>query len=226
MKKLISCLLVAACMAATSFAASPAPAKAPMLVSINTTMGEMIVTLYDDTPLHRDNFIKNVGEGRYDGVLFHRVIDAFMIQSGDFNSRGAKPGVMLGEDTEKRTVPAEFRFPERYHKRGTLCAAREGDQTNPQKASSAAQFYIVTGKVFTDEQLDQVEQRRNIRYTPGQRTYYKTWGGTPHLDNNYTVFGEVVYGMDVADRIQAVATDRNDRPLEDVKVISMKVLRR
>lgn len=223
MKKIISCLLAALCMAVILRAASPQPSA---LVSINTTMGEIIVTLYDETPLHRDNFIKNVDEGRYDGTLFHRVIDRFVVQGGDFNSKGALRGMPLGEDKLDYKIPAEFRFPERFHKRGVLAAARENDNVNPRKESSPAQFYIVTGKSYTDEGLDKVEERRKITFTPQQREYYKERGGTPSLDNNYTVFGEVVYGMDVVDRIQTVETDRNDRPKEDVKVISMKVLRR
>lgn len=244
-------------------------------VAIETTMGNIVVKLYNETPLHRDNFVKLVKEGYYDGTLFHRVINQFMIQGGDCDSRNAKPGQQLGMGDPGYTIPAEFVYPKYFHKKGALAAARQGDQVNPQKASSGAQFYIVTGSVIPEGQLGQLERqmqmqqeqnifntlaaahrdeimnlRRNrdqaglqalqeqlinetksqmaaegaFTLTPEQREAYTTVGGAPHLDGGYTVFGEVVEGLDVIDKIEKVETDRADRPKEDVKVISMKVV--
>lgn len=243
-------------------------------VEITTSMGEITVRLYGDTPIHRDNFVKLVREGYYDGVLFHRVINNFMVQAGDPNSKNAPAGKMLGDGDPGYTLEAEFVYPKYFHKRGALAAARTGDAMNPQRRSSGSQFYIVTGQVYKDQQLKQMEQqlgmahkqdvfnriaaehreeimqmRRNrdsiglmnlqeqvlalteaecaknpVGLTQAQREAYSTVGGTPHLDGQYTVFGEVVKGMDVVDAIQNVATDRNDRPNEDVKVLSAKVV--
>lgn len=182
----------------------------PYYVLIETSYGNMTVKLYDETPLHRDNFVKLVREGFYDGLLFHRVINRFMIQGGDPNSKDAKPGEMLGNGTLGYRVPAEFN-PQLIHKKGVLAAARDN---NPEKASSACQFYLVQGQVWDAATL----QRFGKAYTPEQIEAYTTVGGTPHLDMEYTVFGEVVEGLEVIDKIAAVKTGPMDRPLEDVKM--------
>lgn len=195
-------------------------------VVLETSFGTIELKLYDQTPLHRDNFRALVAEGAYDSLLFHRVIQDFMIQGGDPDSKEATPGVLLGEGDRPYTVPAEFRLEEGiYHRRGTLAAAREGDDVNPEQRSSAMQFYIVWGKIFDEEGLDKVQERLDnrtggrVKLTPAMRKTYKTVGGTPHLDGQYTVFGEVVSGLEVVDAIQRVATDANDRPLEDVRIL-------
>lgn len=243
-------------------------------VVIETTAGDITVRLYDDTPGHRDNFLKLASEGFYDGVLFHRVINRFMIQTGDPDSRNAQPGQMLGSGGPGYEIDAEFRTPERFHKRGVLAAARESDDTNPQKRSSGSQFYIVTGKVLNEGQLRAFERQKNLeveqqvrnelmaqnrdtimalrrardfaalqqiqdeitmktdeltaerkfRFTPEQREAYSTVGGTPFLDGEYTVFGEVVSGMDVVDKIQEAATDSFDRPVEDIRITGVKIV--
>ena len=244
-------------------------------VAIETTMGNIVVKLYNETPAHRDNFVKLVKEGYYNGTLFHRVINQFMIQGGDGDSRNAKPGQQLGTGGPDYTIPAEFVYPRYFHKKGALAAARQGDNTNPTKASSGSQFYIVTGNVIPEGQIAQFERqmqmqreqtvfnelvmknrdiimkmRRNrdnaglqmlqeqliaqtkqqieaegkFAFTAEQREAYTTVGGAPHLDGAYTVFGEVVEGMDVVEKIEKVATDAHDRPMEDVKVISMKIV--
>lgn len=194
------------------------------MVEMVTSQGKITFLLYDETPLHRDNFLKLVKNHTYDGLLFHRVIKDFMVQAGDPKSRDAKPGQPLGDGTLGYTVPAEFRA-DLIHKRGALCAARQGDQVNPKKASSASQFYIVQGQVWDDKTLDKMEQRFGKKFTAEQRKVYTTVGGTPHLDGDYTVFGEVVDGMEVVNKIAAVQCDRMDRPLQDVKIISVKVLK-
>ena len=194
------------------------------MVEMVTSQGKITFLLYDETPLHRDNFLKLVKNHTYDGLLSHRVIKDFMVQAGDPKSRDAKPGQPLGDGTLGYTVPAEFRA-DLIHKRGALCAARQGDQVNPKKASSASQFYIVQGQVWDDKTLDMMEQRFGKKFTAEQRKVYTTVGGTPHLDGDYTVFGEVVDGMDVVNKIAAVQCDRMDRPLQDVKIISVKVLK-
>lgn len=191
--------------------------KGPKMVLISTNFGDIKIRLYDETPLHRDNFVKLVESGFYNGLLFHRVIQGFMIQGGDPNSKTASPGVALGSgggDMER--IPAEFN-PALHHKKGVLAAARDG---NPQKASSACQFYIVQGKTYSDQELDGLQSRLGITYTEQQRNDYKTIGGTAFLDMNYTVFGEVVSGLEVVDKIAAVATNKSigDRPLEDVRM--------
>ena len=187
-------------------------------VRIKTIKGECIIRLYNETPLHRDNFLKLAKEGFYNGTLFHRVIRQFMIQGGDPDSKIAKAGQLLGEGDLGYTIPAEFRD-SLFHKKGVLAAARDN---NPEKASSSCQFYIVQGKTYTDEELDRIEQSRlqGRKIPQWQREIYKTTGGTPFLDQNYTVYGEVVKGIEMVDDIAAVTTDQNDRPLED---ISMKV---
>jgi peptidyl-prolyl cis-trans isomerase B (cyclophilin B) len=193
--------------------ASAKPSK-NQYVRIKTSYGECIIRLYNETPKHRDNFIKLTKQGFYNGTLFHRVIQNFMIQGGDPDSRKSKPGVELGNGDVGYTIPAEFRD-SLFHKRGVLAAARDD---NPAKASSGCQFYIVEGKRFPDGRLDTLEQTRlKGRKIPAwQRTIYKSVGGVPHLDQNYTVFGEVVFGLDMVDRIAAVKKDALDRPLEDI----------
>ena len=245
-----------------------------MNVEIKTSLGDIVVSLYNETPKHRDNFIKLVKEGYYDGVLFHRVIKDFMVQTGDGNSKTAKQDDVLGTGDPGYTIDAEIVYPKFFHKRGALAAARTGDEVNPERRSSGSQFYIVTGEKYTTSQLASMEKnlvnmKKNSIFsklvnerrqeimkmqqqgdslglkelehelvalteaeyskspavlTPEQREAYTTVGGTPHLDGSYTVFGEVVKGMDVEDKIQNVKTGRNDRPVEDVRIISMKVL--
>ncbi|WP_455962774.1 peptidylprolyl isomerase [Bacteroides bouchesdurhonensis] len=244
------------------------------LVKIETTLGDIKVKLYNETPKHRDNFIKLAKEGVYDGTLFHRVIKEFMIQAGDPESKNAPKGKMLGSGDVGYTIPAEFVYPKYFHRRGALSAARQGDNVNPKKESSGCQFYIVTGKVYNDSALINMERGMNenkvtlifnnlaqkhmkdiykmrkdndekgllelqdkliaqaeeeaakqpeFRFTPEQVEAYTTVGGTPHLDGEYTVFGEVVEGMDIVDKIQQVKTDRSDRPEEDVKIVKVEV---
>lgn len=266
---------VAASLAQTSLKdMSQNNASKDVTVLMHTTEGDITLRLYGDTPRHLENFVKLVKEGYYDGVLFHRVIREFMVQTGDPDSKDAAPGAMLGMGDPGYTIEAEIDCPRYFHKRGALAAARQGDQTNPERRSSGSQFYIVTGRTFTPAQLDQMEHsmgmqrkqeifnrlasenrdsimslRRNrdqaglqalqdslvqqteaeaarnpFHFTEEQRKAYTTVGGAPHLDGGYTVFGEVVSGLDVVARIENVATDRSDRPNEDVKVISMSVV--
>ena len=245
------------------------------VLKIETSMGDIKVKLYNETPKHRDNFIKLAKDGTYNGTLFHRVIKDFMVQAGDPESKNAPKGQMLGSGDVGYTVPAEFVYPKYFHKKGALSAARQGDEVNPKKESSGCQFYIVTGKVFNDSTLLNMEQQKNqnkvteafnalaqkhmkeiykmrkandqdglyalqdtlfiqaeaeaakqpdFHFTPEQIKAYTTVGGTPHLDGEYTVFGEVVEGMDIVDKIQQVKTDRSDRPEEDVKIINVSVI--
>lgn len=242
-------------------------------VRLETTMGNITVKLYNETPRHRDNFIKLAKEGVYDNTLFHRVIKNFMIQAGDPESKTASDTASLGSGDVGYTVPAEFN-PKFIHKKGALAAARKGDEVNPEKESSGCQFYIVTGQVFTEEQLLDVERRMRdaqltaifntlaqkrikdiykmrragdndglmalqdelekkayemmeketpVKFTPEQVKAYTTLGGAPHLDGSYTVFGEVVDGMDVIDRIQKVKTNRKDRPEENIRILKAVV---
>ncbi len=249
-------------------------------VLVETIYGEMKIELYNETPLHRDNFVKLVKEGFYDSLLFHRVIKDFMIQGGDPESKGAKLGKQLGNGGPGYLIDAEF-VPERFHKKGALAAARESDQVNPEKKSSGSQFYFVQGKVFKTEQLAQMEEKLNgpkkqklfyeyiskpenraikvkldslnkvrdmnalnieiqsvlatlepeiekldlFTFTEEQKQVYTTLGGTPHLDQSYTVFGEVIEGLSVIDSIAQVKTDKNNRPLEDI-IMKMKVVRK
>ena len=186
-------------------------------VKIETAYGDIVVKLYNETPKHRDNFLKLVKEGTYDGVLFHRVIQNFMIQGGDPNSRNAKKGEMLGNGELGYTLPAEF-VPSLYHKKGALAAARQADQVNPEKRSSSCQFYIVQGEKWDAEKLKRVETSMGKSFTKEQAEVYATLGGTPFLDGDYTVFGEVVEGLEVVDKIAAVACGPMNRPLEDVKM--------
>lgn len=265
MKKLLTFLFLSF-MAINSVHAEP-------VVDIKTTLGDIKVKLYDDTPVHRDNFLKLVKEGYYDGVLFHRVIKDFMVQTGDPDSRNADSSAMLGSGDPSYTLEAEILYPKHYHKYGALAAARTGDQVNPERRSSGSQFYIVTGEKQAPRTLDMMEERANydrkqkyfsnlaqqnsdkirelqkagdkealealrlslIEQTEAAvpdekmpdeiRETYINQGGTPHLDGQYTVFGEVIEGMDVVEKIQNVETNKADRPLEDVRVISMKVVK-
>ncbi len=242
-------------------------------VRFETSEGPIVVELYDDTPLHRDNMIKLAGEGYYDGMLFHRVIKDFMVQTGDPDSKNAAPGARLGSSDPSYTLPAEIDYPKHYHKRGALAAARTGDAVNPERRSSGSQFYIVTGEKQSGDMLTNmarrsVMQKRHMRFRELSEEIresienmqkandidgleklkqsliqqveaeipesplpeeiikdYETIGGTPHLDGQYTVFGEVIEGMDVVDKIQNVATDSSDRPIADVKIISAKVIK-
>lgn len=249
-------------------------AKDDVKVLMHTSMGDITLLLYGDTPRHLDNFVRLAGEGFYDGLLFHRVIADFMIQAGDPTSRDAVPGQHLGSGGPGYQIDAEIVWPRHFHKRGAIAAARTADQMNPDRRSSGSQFYIVTGRTFTPGQLNGMElnmqqqavrdifnrlatqhrdsimeMRRSrdtaglqalqdklvdearaeaaknpVKFTEEQRHAYTTVGGTPHLDRAYTVFGEVVDGMDVVDRIQRVETADADRPRDDVRIISMKVL--
>lgn len=185
---------------------------------MNTKFGAMKILLYNGTPKHRDNFLKLTNEHFYDSLLFHRVIKNFMIQGGDPDSKHAKPGQMLGGGDVGYRVDAEFNTL-LFHKKGVLAAARD---ENPTKASSGCQFYIVQGKKFTDSDLDNIEKQTGRKMSAEQREIYKTIGGTPHLDMGYTVYGEVIEGINVLDSIAAVKTDKTDRPLDDVRIISMK----
>jgi len=196
-------------------------------VLLQTTLGDIVLRLSDSTPLHRDNFLKLVKTGYYDSVLFHRVIQNFMIQSGDPNSKQAAPGQPLGAGGPGYRIPAEFRST-LFHKKGVIAAARDN---NPEKASSGSQFYIVQGKIFTDAGLDSVETFRlnGRKIPPEQREVYKTVGGVPHLDQAYTVFGEVISGIDVVDKIASVQTSKGadrDRPMEDVRIIKAQLIER
>ncbi|WP_304251218.1 peptidylprolyl isomerase [Parabacteroides gordonii] len=246
------------------------------LVVMKTSLGTIKLKLYNETPQHRDNFIKLVKEGQYNGLLFHRVIKDFMVQGGDVTSKDAPMSKQLGAGDLGYTVPAEFVYPKYFHKKGALSAARTGDEVNPEKESSASQFYIVTGKVYKDAELAQMEKQKEGRLkqsifarlqkensakikaayqsgdkaelaiirdtlvgktemeaekrkdetklTPEQREAYKTIGGVPFLDNEYTVYGEVTEGLDVVDAIQNVKTNRQDRPLENVVIESVSII--
>lgn len=245
-------------------------------VVMKTSLGTIKLKLYNETPQHRDNFIKLVKEGQYNGLLFHRVIKDFMVQGGDVTSKDAPMSKQLGAGDLGYTVPAEFVYPKYFHKKGALSAARTGDEVNPEKESSASQFYIVTGKVYKDAELAQMEKQKEGRLkqsifarlqkensakikaayqsgdkaelaiirdtlvgktemeaekrkdetklTPEQREAYKTIGGVPFLDNEYTVYGEVIEGLDVVDAIQNVKTNRQDRPLENIVIESVSII--
>lgn len=183
-------------------------------VKLTTDSGVMIIRLYDKTPQHRDNFVKLASEHFFDSLLFHRVIQGFMIQGGDPQSKYAQPGQMLGMGDVGYTIPAEFDT-SLYHKKGALCAART---ENPAKASSGCQFYIVQGNILTDADLNMMEVQRGIKYSAAQKKLYKTIGGTPFLDQNYTVFGEVESGLNVIDKIASVPKAPGDRPINDLRM--------
>ncbi len=245
-------------------------------VLMQTSLGSIKLKLYNETPQHRDNFLKLVNEGQYEGLLFHRVINEFMIQGGDVTSKNAPLNKQLGAGDLGYTVPAEFVYPKYFHKKGALSAARTGDEVNPERASSASQFYIVTGKVYSESELKQMEKQKENRlkqaifarlktenkakimeayrsgdkdeltilqdtligkteleaekrkdemvFTPAQREVYTTIGGVPFLDNEYTVYGEVLEGMDVVDAIQQVKTNSQDRPLENIVIEKVEVI--
>ncbi len=260
---------------ASESAAQPQTTNSKMTkVKLETTMGDIVVELYNETPQHRDNFVKLVQEGYYDGVLFHRVIKDFMIQTGDGNSKTAGPDATLGDGDPGYTIPAEFVYPKYFHKRGALAAARTGDQVNPERRSSGSQFYIVTGKIYSSDELKMMTQRlatvkkqdifrrlvnenhaqietlqrnqdneglnelqnRLIQQTEAEAAQspfsltdeqidaYTSVGGTPHLDGQYTVFGQVIEGMDVVDKIQNAQTGRMDRPVSDIKIMKATIL--
>ena len=200
-------------------------------VLLETDSGNIRIELYNETPRHRDNFLKLVRSGAYNGVLFHRVIKDFMIQTGDMASKTAKPGQALGDTPETYSLPAEINYPKLLHRRGAVAAARESDDVNPKRVSSASQFYIVWGIRYSDGQLDWAQERLNahtdstVQMTPEVRQLYKEVGGTPHLDGQYTVFGQVLEGLDVVERIQLQPVDDNDRPLVDVRVRKATVLK-
>jgi cyclophilin family peptidyl-prolyl cis-trans isomerase len=218
MKKL--CMLLLASVLVTSSCAKKNDLEP--VIKFKTTEGTIKVRLYAETPKHRDNFVKLVEAGFYEGVLFHRVIADFMIQAGDPDSKNANLKASLGSGDVGYSIPAEFVYPKYYHKKGALAAAREGDDTNPEKASSGCQFYIVKGKVFTNAELNALEQKRSIKFTNEQRNDYTTIGGTPHLDGNYTVFGEVIEGLEIVTNISRVKTGELDRPLENVRILKAK----
>ena len=210
------------------------PNKKNSLAVFETSMGTFKVELFEDkAPRTAQNFISLVNKGFYNGLIFHRVIDGFMIQGGDPDSKTAKTNAQLGSGDVGYTIPAEIQSPAIYHKKGALAAARQGDNVNPQKASSGCQFYIVEGKTFTDAELDNMQRGRMMRagsltndstlmFSEQARNDYKTVGGTPHLDGSYTVFGEVVEGIEIVEKISRVKTNSSDRPMEDVKVIKMR----
>jgi cyclophilin family peptidyl-prolyl cis-trans isomerase len=215
MKKLIIPVILIACFYAFGVQAQPTTATPKRTkVLIHTDLGDMKVVLYNETPKHRDNFIKLVKQGSYNGSTFHRIIKQFMIQGGGMANGAQDPGY---------TVPAEF-VAKYYHKKGALAAARQGDNVNPKKASSGSQFYIVQGKKYTDAELDQFTTQTGKKMTPEQRLAYKTIGGTPHLDRDYTVFGEITEGLDVVDKIAAVQTGPGDKPFKDIKM-TMKIVK-
>ncbi len=191
-------------------------------VKIETVYGPIVVMLYDGTPLHRDNFLKLTKEKFYDSLLWHRVIPGFVIQGGDPQSKAAPAGTPLGEGEYGARIPAEIK-PEYFHKRGALGMARD---QNPEKASSGCQFYIVVGKPFDDAALDKAQQRSGHTIPKDQREIYKTLGGTPHLDGGYTVFGEVISGMDAVDKIANLPRNKMDRPDTDVRMLQVRKVRR
>ena len=258
-------------------ASAPAKKKTEKMtkVKLETSLGDIIVELYNETPQHRDNFIKLVKSGYYDGVLFHRVIKDFMIQTGDGNSKNAGPETTLGDGDPGYTIEAEFVYPKYFHKRGALAAARTGDQVNPERRSSGSQFYIVTGKIFSSDDLksmikgmadmkkqevfrrlvtensakiSQLQEaqdtaglqalqnefiqqteaevaKENFSFTDEQINAYTSVGGAPHLDGQYTVFGEVISGMDVVDKIQNTTTGRQNRPTVDIKIVKATIVK-
>lgn len=193
------------------------------VAEIVTSKGVMMVELSNYTPQHRDNFIKLANEGFYDGLLFHRVIEGFMVQGGDPESKDAPATQMLGNGGPGYTVPAEIKAG-MYHYKGAIAAARQGDNVNPMRASSGSQFYLVQGAPVDDNMLSQIENRNGFTYDESARNYYKQHGGTPFLDMNYTVFGYIINGREVIDAIATVQTDQNDRPIEDVKILSVNIV--
>ena len=206
-------MLAALIFFAASYSSAQTAKKQPAVkkqtqILIETEYGNMTAVLYNETPLHHDNFLKLIKQGWYNGSIFHRVIKNFMIQGGGQDSKVNDPGY---------TVPAEI-VAKYFHKKGALAAARKPDQVNPAKASSGSQFYIVQGQILKDQQLQMFEKQTNKKISPEMRTVYTTIGGTPHLDGDYTVFGEVIKGLDVIDKIAAVQTGPGDKPVKDVKM--------
>lgn len=193
------------------------PQEQEYKVKISTEMGDIVLKLYNETPAHRDNFLSLTREGYFDGTLFHRVINQFMIQGGDPSSKDAQPGQPLGSGGPDYTLPAEI-VEGKIHRKGALAAARQGDQVNPERRSSGSQFYIVHGRTFTPEELDVLAQRSGMELTDLQKSVYSSVGGAPHLDNAYTVFGEVVSGLDVIDKIAGTQTGPGDRPVNDIRM--------
>lgn len=236
MKKILT--LIACCMMGMNLSAQTANEDSLTAdttlhqVMLETTMGNIKLALYNDTPKHRDNFLKLVNEGYYNGCIFQRVIKNFMIQGGDYSCRKVTPGKVEKFDVGY-TVPAEIIYPKYYHKRGQLCMAREGDDENPTKASGATDFYITWGRNFSPRQMEYLVeqmQREGKNYAiPSKEVQegYIRYGGVPHLDNGYTVFGEVLEGLDVVDKIQNVATNKenNDRPLEDIIILKAEQIK-
>jgi peptidyl-prolyl cis-trans isomerase B (cyclophilin B) len=193
-------------------------------ILLQTTYGNITLKLYNETIKHKENFIKLVQQGFYNGLLFHRVIPNFMIQTGDPNSKNAQPGQALGAASPSYTIPAEF-SQSFFHKKGALAAARKPDAVNPDKESSSSQFYIVQGTIYANSQLDALEKSsKHLQFTTEQRQTYTTIGGIPQLDNAYTVFGEVIEGLEVVDKIASVSTDPRNRPLIDVKIIKATLI--
>ncbi|HKK40747.1 MAG TPA: peptidylprolyl isomerase, partial [Cryomorphaceae bacterium] len=209
---LLPIIVMATCLLSLSFVLDKNAKKEEMVV-ISTKYGDMVVRLYDDTPLHKENFLKLAQDGFYDGLLFHRVIQSFMIQGGDPNSRGAEKGVSLGMGGPGYTIPAELNS-NHIHKKGALSAARLGDAVNPERESSGSQFYIVQGKTIDENTLMRMASQKTTKpgadafsYSEEQKKVYSEIGGTPHLDGQYTVFGEVVEGLNIVDSIAAEKTD-------------------
>ena len=200
-------------------------------VLLETTAGNIRIALYNETPKHRDNFLKLVGMHVYDSLLFHRVIKDFMIQGGDLNSKHAQPGQMLGSGELDYTIEPEFHLPLLYHRRGAVAAAREPDNVNPEQRSGACQFYIVWGRKFNDISIGRVQERLDsttqgrVKLTEEMIETYKTIGGTPHLDGQYTVFGEVTEGLEVVDKIQQSPTDKYQRPYTDIRILKATITR-
>lgn len=234
MKKLI--LLAALTLGIIAANATQIPAddgqEARTEVLLETTEGDIRIALYNETPIHRDNFVRLVDGHFYDSLLFHRVIRNFMIQAGDPDSRHAEPGTELGEGSTDYTLPAEIRLPAIHHKRGAVAMARESDDVNPDRRSSGSQFYIVWGKRFSTADIEYIHDwldstsNHTIDLTPEMMLRYRKTGGTPQLDGAYTVFGEVTEGLDIVEKIQRTMTDDNDRPVYDVRILRARVTRK
>lgn len=230
MKQILLFLLLLLTTPTLAQSSSTASLNQDIEIEFKTTMGDFRVRLFSDTPIHSQHFAQLVREGYYDGLLFHRVIRNFMIQAGDSTSRTAKPNQPLGEADRNYTLAPEFRTPLHYHHRGALAAARESDDVNPERRSSATQFYVVWGKRWTPNELANVREHvdaetgANGLITDNMALDYYTRGGSPHLDGQYTVFGEVSTGLEIIDKIQKVNTHRNDRPRVDVRILSARIL--
>lgn len=230
MQKYILLFLLLLCAFASTLNSQAATAEKRPKVVFTTTMGEFTIELFNETPQHRDNFLKLVREGYYDNLLFHRVIRNFMVQTGDPDSRNAQPGTTLGEGGPAYTLPLELDLPYRYHYRGAVAAAREPDEVNPERRSSGSQFYVVWGKTHTPREMSAMADFVNeqtggyAEITPEMSRDYQSRGGSPHLDGQYTVFGQVVKGLSVIGKMHKVPTDSANRPIEDVRILSAKVV--